>query len=227
MGWGARILGAMIVAIDGPAGAGKSTVARSLARALDLPFLDTGAMYRAVTVAVLREEVDPTVGEACGALAKALPIDIASDGEVLLDGVRSGDAVRSAAVDAAVSLVSAHPQVRREIVPVQRAVAARGSGVVAEGRDTTTTVFPHADHKFYLAASASERARRRAAQLGQPERVREIEVELALRDRLDSTRTESPLTLAADAEVLDTEGLSAEEVVKALLQRLGGGRERG
>ncbi|MED6334149.1 MAG: (d)CMP kinase, partial [Planctomycetota bacterium] len=156
----------MIVAIDGPAGAGKSTVARSLARALDLPFLDTGAMYRAVTVAVLREEVDPTDGEACGALAKALRVDIASDGEVLLDGVRSGDAVRSAAVDAAVSLVSAHPQVRREIVPVQRAVAARGSGVVAEGRDTTTTVFPHADHQFYLAASASERARRRAAQLG-------------------------------------------------------------
>ncbi|MAF65743.1 MAG: cytidylate kinase [Planctomycetes bacterium] len=216
----------MIVAIDGPAGVGKSSVARGLARALALPFLDTGAMYRAITLAVLRAEADPTDGEACGAIARAVSVDVASDGEVLLDGVRSGGEVRSPAVDAAVSPVSAHPEVRREIVPVQRAVAARGAGVVAEGRDTTTTVFPDAEHKFYLTASPTERARRRAAQVGQPERVGEIEGELARRDRQDSTRATSPLMQASDAVVVQTDGLSAEEVVGTLLERLGGGGSR-
>ncbi|MDP6538864.1 MAG: (d)CMP kinase [Planctomycetota bacterium] len=217
----------MIIAIDGPAGAGKSTVARALARALDLSFLDTGAMYRAVTLAVLRAGAAVEDGEACGVIARATRVDIAPDGEVLLDGVPSGEAVRSPRVDEAVSPVSAHPEVRREVVPVQRAVAARGRGVVAEGRDTTTTVFPDADHKFYLAATPAERARRRAAQIGQPERAVEIEGELARRDRLDSTRATSPLTLAPDAEVVETDGLSVDEVVAALLARLaeGGGAD--
>ena len=140
----------MIVAIDGPAGAGKSTVARSLAEALGLVLLDTGAMYRAITWSVLDAGLDIHDAAACAALAAEVELSFDAVG-VLVDGVSREEEIRSREVDQAVSVVAAHPSVRAAIVPSQRAVAA--SGAVAEGRDTTTVVFPGADHRFFLSAT--------------------------------------------------------------------------
>ena len=155
----------MIVAIDGPAGAGKSTVARALAEALGVALLDTGAMYRAVTWCALARGVDVQDEAACAALAADLEIGFDAVG-VVVDGVQREAEIRSREVDQAVSVVAAHSLVRRAIVPTQRAVAR--DGAVAEGRDTTTVVFPGADYRFFLSASAEERARRRASQRGMP-----------------------------------------------------------
>jgi cytidylate kinase len=210
----------MIIAIDGPAGAGKSTVARALARELGLVFLDTGAMYRAVTLEALRRGVDPQDAAGCEEVARSLALDFDAEGRVRIDGEPGEPAIRTAAVDAAVSAVSAHPGVRRAIVPLQRAVAERGPGVVAEGRDTATVVFPGADHKFYLTASAAERARRRAAQTGRADERAEIQADIERRDALDSSRGDSPLRRAPGAEEVDTDGLSIGEVVRALLERV-------
>ena len=213
----------MIIAIDGPAASGKTTVARGLARALGLVFLDTGAMYRAVALAVLRRGVDPGDGEACARVAGALELGFDAQGRVLIDGLPGEPEVRSPQVDALVSAVSAHPGVRAAIVPIQRRLAR--AGAVAEGRDTGSVVFPAADHKFFLRASAAERARRRALQQGRPELEGEIRVGLERRDHLDSTRADSPLALAPGAEVIDTDGLDAEQVVALLLERVRAGSQ--
>lgn len=217
----------MIVAIDGPAGAGKSSVARGLARALGWFFLDTGAMYRAVTLVALHEGVAPEDGEALGRLAQALDLDFDGEGRILINGECGEPEVRSAAVNARVSVVAAHPSVRAATVARQRAVAERlaaeGRGLVAEGRDTTTTVFPEADHKFYLHASPAVRARRRAAQEGRPlspAELRDLEAELEARDALDSGREHSPLRQAPDAVLVETDDRSLEEVVAALKEAL-------
>lgn len=209
----------MIIAIDGPAAAGKSTIARRLAAELGLAFLDTGAMYRAVAWAALDRDVPPSDAAGCARLARELDLDFDAAGRIVIDGKSGEPGIRSAEVDACVSQVSAHPDVRRSIVPKQREVAER-RGVVAEGRDIGTVVFPAADYKFFLIASAEERARRRAAQIGRPQDQAAIEAALRRRDELDSTRADSPLVRAADAELVETDGLSIDAVVDQLLSRV-------
>jgi len=207
----------MIIAIDGPAGAGKSTVARGVARELGLVFLDTGAMYRAVTLVVQRRGVDPARGEDCGRVARELTLSFDAAGHVLIDGEAGEPTIRGPEVTAVVSTVSAHPAVRKAVVRAQRALAAASPGLVAEGRDTTSVVFPDADHKFFLIATPKERARRRALELGTPGRVVEILAEIERRDALDSNRRDSPLVQVPDAIVVDTNGLDAQAVIERLL----------
>jgi cytidylate kinase len=207
----------MIIAMDGPAGAGKSTVARRVAAALGLTFLDTGAMYRAVTLAVLERGAQPDDADACAALARDLALDFDASGRIRIDGRPGEPEIRSERVTRLVSIVSAHPGVRRAIAARQRELGERPPGVVAEGRDTTTVVFPDADHKFFLTASPEERARRRAAEEGTPERAGEIRRELERRDELDSRRAHSPLVRSPQAVLVDTDRLTVDEAVAAIL----------
>lgn len=212
----------MIVAIDGPAASGKSTVARALAARLGLPFLDTGSMYRAVTLKVLERGLDPTDGEACAAVAEAIALDYDGDGRIRIDGQPGEPHIRGAEVNRHVSRVSAHPGVRRAIVPKQRALAEQ-RGAVAEGRDTTTVVFPEADHKFFLTASPRERARRRAAEEDRVHEVEAIQAAIERRDARDRERPDSPLRRSPDALQVDTDDLTPEQVVERLLEHLGAG----
>jgi cytidylate kinase len=197
---------------------GKSTVARAVARLLGLYHLDTGSTYRAATAAVLRAGVRPDDAAAVDAVVARADIAYL-DGDVCLDGELLGDELRSEEVTAAVSAVSAIPDVRERIVEVQRAwVRERGGGAVVEGRDIGTVVFPEAAVKIYLTARPEIRAARRAGDAetsGKP--VDEIAAELAERDRKDSTREASPLRPAADAVVIDTSDLTVEEVVAQVL----------
>src|SRR5258706_2004983 len=142
----------MSIAIDGPAGSGKSTVAQALARELGLSFLDSGAMYRAVTLAVIEHDVDPMDGEHCAKIARSLRLEFDAQGKIHVDGKPGEPAIRGETVTKAVSAVSAHSALRRAIVPQQRAEAARRGGIVAEGRDMGSVVFPEADFKFFLTA---------------------------------------------------------------------------
>ena len=208
-----------VVAIDGPAGAGKSTLAASVAEHLGMERLDTGAMYRAVAWAALERGVDLADADAVADLARAVRIDVGE--RVQVDGHDATVAIRSAAVDAAVSAVAANPAVRSVLVARQRAwVRARGRGVV-EGRDIGSVVLPDADVKIYLTASTDVRARRRAAQRTDGRSVDEIHDDLVRRDRLDSTRADSPLPrpedAALDATVIDSTGKSAETVLEEVL----------
>lgn len=214
----------MIVAIDGPAGAGKSTVARAVARRLGVAYLDTGAMYRAVTWLALRDGMPVSDGEALAALARDNPIEIepTDDGDrVRVAGRDVTDEIRMPEVAAAVSEVSAHQGVRDEVVAAQRALLAQGSWV-SDGRDVGSVVCPHADVKVFLTASLEERARRRRADLVR----RGVELELGQviedvrrRDRLDSTRAVSPLMVAEGAIVIDSSELEADAVAD-LIERL-------
>jgi CMP/dCMP kinase len=210
-----------IVAIDGPAGAGKSTVARKLAGRLGWRFLDTGALYRAITLRALRSGVDPEDAEGVARLARDAKIEL-RDAEgaqkVLLDGEDVSSAIRGPDVTKSVSVVAAHSRVREAMVPFQRDFAARG-GVVAEGRDIGTVVFPDAGVKFYLEADPAVRAARRAAERGESD-VSKVEAEQRERDRSDSTRESSPLRKAQDAIVLDTTTLSVEEIVDLMARRV-------
>ncbi len=214
----------MILAIDGPAGAGKSTVAKLVAKELGLTFLDTGAMYRGVTLEVLRLELDPADEEACARVAASLKLEFDAQGKLHLDGRPGEPAIRSSPVTRAVSQVSAHAAVRAIVVAQQQRIAASSRGVVAEGRDTTTVVFPRAEHKFFLTASSHERARRRALELGTPQALEQIRAEIEERDAKDSTRAVSPLRKAADAHEVITDGKSAEQVARALLEIVAGKR---
>ena len=207
----------MIIAIDGPAGAGKSTVARTVARALGLVYLDTGAMYRAVALCVQRHAADPRSEAECSRVAASHALGFDAAGRILIDGEPGEPDIRGPEVTRNVSIVSAHPAVRAAVVRQQRAIARAAGGLVAEGRDTTTVVFPDAAHKFFLIATPQERARRRALELGRPERAREVQAEIEQRDRLDSTRAHSPLVQAPDAVRIDTDGLSAEQVAERIL----------
>lgn len=203
----------MVIAIDGPAGAGKSTVARAAAAALGLTYLDTGAMYRCVALAARERGIDPRDGGAAAALAGELRIDF--DGErVLLDGRDVSAAIREPQVSADASLVSVHAGVREALVARQRHLIAGGE-YVAEGRDIGTVVSPDAPLKIFLTASEEERARRRAAQTGEPvERVLDAQ---RRRDRRDSEREHGALRPAADAVELDTTGLTREQVVERVV----------
>jgi CMP/dCMP kinase len=211
----------VVVAIDGPSGAGKSTVARRVAEELGREVLDTGAMYRAVTLAVLEAGVDPTDGGAGAALAERVQIE--QRGPVtILDGRDVSVEIRSPEVDAAVSTVSAHPGVRRVLVAHQRSWVLTHGGGVVEGRDIGTVVFPDAVVKVFLTASESERARRRRAE-ADPDGAVSVETvreDLGRRDRLDSTRAASPLVAAADALRIDTTGRSVDDVVREIVEQV-------
>ncbi len=196
----------MLIAIDGPAGAGKSTVARALAQRLGYTYLDSGAMYRCVALLSL-----DAPGEEPAALARAAGIELGE--RILLDGRDVSAAIRTPAVSEAASRVAADPGVRAALVSSQRALIAAGDWV-AEGRDIGTVVAPDAELKVFLTASPAERARRRAAELGADSQT--VLAEQALRDERDTTREHSPLAAAPGAVVLDTSGLTVVEVVERI-----------
>ncbi len=203
-----------VVAIDGPAGAGKSTIARELARVLLLPYLDTGAMYRGITCAALRKGIDPGDEAAVAQLAVTTVLDISDEG-LLVDGVDATIDIRGEAVTRAVSSVAANSDVRRELRERQRIwVAERGGGVV-EGRDIATVVFPDARLKVYLTASPLVRAQRRVAQIGGD--VEQIARDIAERDYKDSTRLDSPLRESENAIVVDTSDRTIGDVVSQIV----------
>ncbi len=209
----------MVIAIDGPGGAGKSTVARAVASDLGLAHLDTGATYRAATLAALRAGVDPTDGPAVLAAVSEATIEYI-DGIIHLDGEPVAAAVRSEAVNAAVSAVSAHAAVRRRIVAVQRAwVENRGGAAVVEGRDIGTVVFPDAPVKVFITARPDVRAARRSGDAEAADKaVAEIEADLRRRDHIDSTRQASPLRPADDAVVIDTSDMGVAAVAHFVLE---------
>lgn len=207
-----------VIAIDGPAGAGKSTIAKALAARLDLEYLDTGAMYRAITFAALAQGVSVDDAPAVAALARDATLEVSSAG-VFVDGVDATAAIRSAEVTAAVSKVAANSEVRAELRARQQRWAHQRGGGVIEGRDIGSVVFPDAELKLYLTASPRTRAERRVAEAGGDVDV--IEQAIAARDHADSTRSDSPLTLTGGATVVDTTGLSIDEVlthIEALVQ---------
>lgn len=211
----------MIIAIDGPSGAGKSTLGRMLARALELLYLDTGSMYRAVALAVIESSISASDDVAVGSLASRLDIDLQGDPDslrVLLDGREVTDQIRSEEVTEMSSIVSTIPAVRRAMVARQRELGQRGA--VLNGRDIGTVVFPDADVKFFLTAAADERAQRRFEE----ERAQHPNIsfdetfnDMSERDARDSTRADSPLKRAEDAIVVDSSGLSIDEVFRQMM----------
>lgn len=204
-----------VIAIDGPAGAGKSTVARAVASELGLDYLDTGAMYRAVTFAVLRRGVSVTDTVEVARLATVIDLDM-TPATVVVDGVDATAAIRGREVTDAVSAVAANQAVRTVLVDRQRAwVAERGGGVV-EGRDIASVVFPDAALKLFVTASPRVRAQRRVAETGGD--VREVEASIIERDRRDSTRDSSPLLVATDAVEIDTSDLAIADVVAEVVR---------
>lgn len=207
----------MIVTIDGPAGTGKSTVARLLATRLGFEFLNTGAMYRAVAHACLQRQVDLSNADAVAQVPAALEI-VFSNNRLLLDGEDVTEAIRDQQVTQAASVVAANERVRKRLVELQR-LAARGVSLVTEGRDQGTVVFTEAECKFFLTASAQERAQRRQRELldrGESISLEELMAQQDLRDERDETRACSPLVPAADAVVIDTTPMTLEEVASHL-----------
>jgi CMP/dCMP kinase len=203
-----------VIAIDGPAGSGKSTVARLLAERLGLPYLDTGAMYRAVAFAAIHQGVDPTDVEPVAVLARAIELEVSATG-VVVDGMDATVEIRGPEVSRAVSHVAANPGVRTELRGRQRAWAeARGGGVI-EGRDIGSVVFPEALLKVYLTADPAVRAQRRAAEMGDADAVR-IAADIERRDAMDRNREHSPLVTPDGAVTVDTTGLGIEDVVDLL-----------
>jgi cytidylate kinase len=214
-----------VVAVDGPSGSGKSTVSRRLAVALRARYLDTGAMYRAVTWAALQAGVDPADPEAVAKVAAEVRVQIEVDPQhpsVWLDRVPVDREIRGSQVTAAVSAVAAVPEVRRLLVAQQREIIAAADRIVVEGRDIGAVVAPDADLKVYLTASAHARAERRSTE--QAADLHVTAADLARRDRLDSTRATDPLAKAPDAVELDTTGLDIDQVVSRLLALVGAAR---
>jgi len=207
-----------VIAIDGPAGSGKSTVARALAERLELDYLDTGAMYRSVAFAALRSDLDPADADGVASLVPMLVIDV-SGGVVLVDGVDASIEIRGPEVTRAVSVVAANPAVRSELVSRQREWAVKRGGGVIEGRDIGSVVFPDAVLKLYLTASAEERAGRRAKEVTDLD-YETVAADIARRDAFDQGREASPLTEAPDAVVVDTTGRSIDEIVDEVLAHL-------
>ena len=221
-------MGGILIAIDGPAGSGKSSVARDVARRLGVVNLNTGAAYRAVALLALREGVDLADGSGLAALARRVELD--PEGASIDGGRVSEPDLRTPETSAAASKVSAHAQLREVLLPVQRAAAKkarRQGGAVVEGRDIGTVVLPDAELKVYLSAAPDERARRRAYQTGREGELERIKAAIARRDRQDSEREVSPLRPAEDAVVLDTTSLSLEEVISRVLGLADGLGEEG
>ena len=216
------MLPAMVIAVDGPAGSGKSSVCRGVAQRLDLQYLDTGAMYRAITLAVLQAGGDPANADQVKAVLGKTAIASVTDPmapAILLDGQNVSAAVRGPDVTAAVSAVSAIPEVRQAMVDLQRAEVRRAQesqqGIVVEGRDIGSVVLPDAHLKIFLTADASVRAQRRAAEIDGAE-VAATQVQLETRDALDAGREVSPMTQARDAVIFDTTSLTLPEVIDAV-----------
>jgi len=213
---------ALIVAIDGPAGVGKSTVSRRVARALGVPMIDTGAMYRAIGLAAVRRGIDLHDAVALEALANQTRIDFipGEPPRVLLDGEDVTDQIRTQEISMAASHVSAVPAVRRVMVRLQQDLGRRNGGVL-EGRDIGTKVFPETPHKFFLTARPEVRARRRLHDLearGTPEPFEKVLAETIQRDQQDSTRADSPLTYDETYRLIDTSDITIDEVVKRIVE---------
>ena len=209
----------LIIAIDGPSGAGKGTVARAVAARLGYRHIDTGAMYRALAWKAMHDGIDLSDEAAVAQLGERAVFDV-QDGRIAIDGHDVARAIRTPEMDKASTMVARHPAVRRALVARQRSYG-DGGGVVMEGRDIGTVVFPNADVKFYLDASPEERARRRAADPAHTSsrntQLSDVATALAERDRSDSTRAVSPLAVAPDAVVMDTTGLPVDRVVEDVL----------
>lgn len=217
-----------VVTIDGPSGAGKSTISRMLAARLNYTYLDTGAMYRAVGLKVKRAGIALEDGESLAGLLGDIDITLSAsesadrDTRVFLDGEDISDAIRTPEMGMIASRVSAERMVRDKLTKMQQELGRKG-GIVAEGRDTGTVVFPAAAYKFYLDATAGERARRRQAQLlesGQDVDFDDILQQIIKRDRDDSGRDLAPLAPAADAVIVDSSAMSIDEVVEFMLARI-------
>ena len=209
-----------VIAIDGPAGSGKSTVARRLADRLGLEYLDTGAMYRAVTFAALRRGIDPADVGPVERLAETVEMTVGT-GKVEVDGVDATIEIRGPEVSRAVSLVAANPGVRREMVRRQREWTTAREGGVLEGRDIGTVVFPDADLKVYLNARPEVRAERRANEVSDLD-YETVAADMARRDALDQGRDTGPLQRADGALEIDTSDLTVDEIVEDLAARVGG-----
>lgn len=203
-----------VVAIDGPAGAGKSTVARLVAHEIGVPYLDTGAMYRCVALAVLRRGISHGDVDEIAVIAESVEISLHAD-TVLLNGQDVSNEIRTSEVGAVVSIIAAMTPVRNSMRSQQQKWIADHGGGVVEGRDIGTVVLPHADVKIFLTASAQERAARRVQQSGGD--LAQVTKEIKERDHLDSTRQDSPLQPASDAVHVDTTGLSISEVVASIV----------
>ena len=204
-----------VIAIDGPAGSGKSTVAKAVAERLGLEYLDTGAMYRSVAFAALRHNVDPDDADVVARLARQVEIRL-EEGKVCVDGQDATIEIRGPEVTRAVTAVAANPDVRAEMVTRQREWAKKRDGGVMEGRDIGTVVFPDAELKVYLTASDEERAKRRSKEVTDLH-YDAVAADIARRDNADSSRATSPMQQAADAVVVDTTGLTIDEVVDRVL----------
>ncbi len=211
------------VTLDGPSGTGKSSVARAVAARLGAAYLDTGAMYRAATVAVLDAGVDPEDADAVARVVAGARIEVGTESgteRVEVDGTDVAERIRGAEVTRHVSAVSAVPAVRRQLVDQQRALVASADAVVVEGRDIGTVVLPRATVKVYLTAAPEARAQRRAAQLGlsTEAEIADLAADLRRRDEYDSSRADSPLRPAADAVVVDSTDLGREQVVDRVVE---------
>lgn len=213
----------LIVAIDGPAGAGKSTLARRLAAELGYTYVDSGAMYRVVGLAARERGIDPTDAGALATLIDGLDFTLRPDPagqRVVLEGRDVTEALRTPDAGEWASRVAALPEVRIRLVDRQRRLG-DGGGIVMDGRDIGTVVFPRAECKFFVTASAAERARRRAREIGAPEGdLPNIQEDIEARDRRDSERAHAPLKAAADADTIDTTGMTADEAMRCLLERV-------
>lgn len=204
-----------VIAVDGPAGAGKSTIARLVSAKVGMPFLDTGAMYRGIAFAVLRDGVDQNDADAVGQLARLTEL-VLEDDALWVDGADATQSIRSAEINSVVSVIAAHSPVRAEMRDQQRLWISNHNGGVVEGRDIGTVVFPDAILKVFLTASPTVRANRRVEQSGGD--AVHIAESIAQRDHLDSTRQDSPLMPAEDSVVIDTSEMSIDAVIDVIAQ---------
>lgn len=216
-----------VIAIDGPAGAGKSTIAKMLADNIGYTYIDSGAMYRALTLKVLREDIPLQKLDRIIGLAEETDIDF-RENSIFLDGKAVDKEIREESVNRNVSYIAAIPEVRKLMVRLQRKIS-KNKNVVMDGRDVGTVIFPSADIKFYITASVDERAERRYNELkqkGYDAEIKDIRSQIEKRDHIDSTRSESPLSIASDAIMIDTTGKSIDEVLKEVVDHIrtkGGG----